>query len=390
VPATIAVGTAQGTSMLIAAALAAVTVCAFAITWLSVPPVIRLCQRRGWVQVPGGRRAHAAPTGNVGGIALYLGTMGALAGSLVLTGTLTGLERSSFELLRIGLVFLGGTLIFLVMWLDDVVDLPWWQKFIAQVCTGLIMVGPFLWEQALYPGSDGGPGEARGIILTLFNVPFVGQISLHQLSPWLAIIATVFWIGWMSNTINWSDGHDGVAAGISLIAAAMLAIHAVRLGQFTIAMVPLAVAGACAAFLCYNLPPARIFMGDSGAEFLGVMLGVSAIIGGAKLATILLVLGVPILDVVWLIVSRVLAGRSPTRGARDHLHHRLADMGLRPRQIVAIFYSLSIGFGVLGISDISASAKLAALAALVVIGSVLIAIATRRATVRGAAAQVDA
>jgi tryptophan synthase alpha subunit len=120
------------------------------------------------------------------------------------------------------------------------------------------------------------------------------------------------------------------------------------------------------------------------------MLGVSAIIGGAKLATILLVLGVPILDVVWLIVSLVLAGRSPTRGARDHLHHRLADMGLRPRQIVAIFYSLSIGFGVLGISDISASAKLAALAALVVIGSVLIAIATRRATVRGAAAQVDA
>lgn len=368
--------------MLIAAALAAVTLSAVVLTWASIPPVIRLCQRRNWVQVPGGRRAHAEPTGNVGGIALYLGTMGALAGSLLVTGAIPGLQRSSFELLRIGLVFLGGTLIFVVMWVDDVIELPWWPKFIAQTATGLIMVGPFLWEQTLHPVAGGGPDEASGILLMAFNLPFIGQLSLHQISPWLAIIATVFWIGWMCNTINWSDGHDGVAAGISLIAATMLAIHAVRLGQYTIAMIPLAVAGACAAFLRFNWPPARIFMGDSGAEFLGVMLGVSAIIGGAKLATILLVLGVPILDVVWLIISRVLAGRSPTHGARDHLHHRLADMGLSPRQIVAIFYSLSVGFGVLGISDIGASAKLLALAALLVVGSALIAIATRRAVGR--------
>jgi UDP-N-acetylmuramyl pentapeptide phosphotransferase/UDP-N-acetylglucosamine-1-phosphate transferase len=105
-------------------------------------------------------------------------------------------------------------------------------------------------------------------------------------------------------------------------------------------------------------------MGDSGAEFLGYTLGVCAIIGGAKLATVLLVLGVPILDVAWLIVARSAAGRSPAHSGRDHLHLRLQDLGFSSRQIVVFYYALSAGFGLIGVFDFDQRLKLAALALL--------------------------
>jgi UDP-N-acetylmuramyl pentapeptide phosphotransferase/UDP-N-acetylglucosamine-1-phosphate transferase len=262
---------------------------------------------------------------------------------------------------------------FVVMWLDDVRELHWSLKFITQVVAALIAVGPFLWDRVRYLDPNGMPTEARGILLTAFNFPFTSQVDLYAISPWLAIIATVFWIGWMSNTVNFADGLDGLAAGVSLIAAVMLALHALRLNpaQFTIALLPLAIAGACGGFLIFNFPPAKIFMGG-GAEFLGYMLGVSAIIGGAKLATVLLVLGVPILDVAWLIVARTLAGRSPMHGGRDHLHLRLRDLGFSGRQIVLFYYGLSASFGLVGISGASQIAKLAALSVLALIGAAVI------------------
>jgi len=264
-----------------------------------------------------------------------------------------------------------------VMWLDDLRELPPLPKFAAQALAALIAVGPFLWDQKLYTPSD----QAWGIILTAFKFPFVEQVNLYNISPWLAIIATIFWIGWMTNTINFVDGIDGLAAGVSLIAALALAFNALRQdpAQATIALLPLALAGACAGFLLFNFPPARIFMGDSGAQFLGYVLGVSAIIGGAKLATVLLVLGVPILDVAWLIVARALAGRSPAHGGRDHLHLRLSDLGFSTRQIVIFYYALSASFGVLGISGAEPRLKLLALALLALIAVAVIVYVSRRA-----------
>lgn len=366
-------------SLTVLTALVSVFAAAFVVTALAAPPVIRLCERRGWVQRPGGRRTHARATGNVGGIAIYAGFVAALLLTFPLSALDPALRRSEFEILRIILLLLGSALIFGVMWRDDIVELPWAPKFVAQVGAALIAVGPYLWDQQRYPDALGLPTEARGIILTAFNLPFVGQVSLWNISPWLAIVATIFWLGWMSNTINWSDGLDGLAASVSLIAALMLALHALRLDppQTTIALLPLALAGACAGFLLFNLPPARIFMGDSGAEVIGFLLGVSAIIGGAKLATVLLVLGVPILDVAWLIISRTVSGKQPMHGGRDHLHHRLLDGGMSPRQILAIYCGLSAAFGLLGISDISPYAKLVGLALLLLIGAGLIVYAAR-------------
>jgi UDP-N-acetylmuramyl pentapeptide phosphotransferase/UDP-N-acetylglucosamine-1-phosphate transferase len=368
----------------IAAALVATFVLACAISALATPAIRRLCLRRGWVQEPGGRRAHSQPTPNVGGITIYLGSMIAIVVSLAFAGIHPSLARSELEYLRIGLVVLGGTLIFLVMWCDDVVELPWLPKFIAQIAAALLVVGPFLWDHQRYLDQQGLPTEARGVILTAFNFPFEGQVDLYAVSPWLAILATIFWVGWMSNTINWSDGLDGLAAGVSLIAAVMLALHALRLNppQYTIAILPLAIAGACAGFLLYNFPPASIFMGDSGAEYLGFMLGVCAIIGGAKLATVLLVLGVPILDVIYLIVSRTLSGRGPTTSGRDHLHLRLRDLGFTQRQIVVFYYGLSASFGLIGISGAAPSLKLAALIVLGAIGTAVIAYAATSRRVR--------
>lgn len=364
--------------LLIAALLLLTFLVAFATTALLMPGVMRLSERRGWVQQPGGRRLHARPTSNIGGVAIY----GGFVVAMLLTFAFEPLlPRSGFERLRVLLLLAGGTLLFLVMWRDDVVELPPLPKFVAQVAAALIAVGPYLWDHTRYPDVEGQLTEARGIVLTAFKFPFVNQINLWDLSPWLAIIATVFWIGWMTNTINWSDGIDGLAGGVSLIAALALALNALRQpqAQLTIALVPLALAGASAGFLLFNFPPARIFMGDSGAEFLGYALGASAIIGGAKLATVLLVLGVPILDVIWLIISRTLAGRSPAQGGRDHLHLRLRDLGFTPRQVVLFYYALSASFGVVGIVSAAPAVKLAALAVLGVVVVALIAYAMRRA-----------
>jgi UDP-GlcNAc:undecaprenyl-phosphate GlcNAc-1-phosphate transferase len=185
----------------------------------------------------------------------------------------------------------------------------------------------------------------------------------------------------MQNMVNWADGLDGLAGGVTLIAASILALHTLRLDppQYTVAFLPLALAGACAGFLGFNFHPARIFMGDVGAMTIGYILGVSAIIGGAKLATALLVMGVPLIDMAWLILSRILHGRSAAHAGRDHLHHRLLDLGLSQRQVVLCYYTLSAVFGGVALLDLPPAAKLVALVMLgLLVGGLLFYASTRR------------
>ncbi|MCS7256126.1 MAG: undecaprenyl/decaprenyl-phosphate alpha-N-acetylglucosaminyl 1-phosphate transferase, partial [Thermomicrobium sp.] len=120
--------------------------------------------------------------------------------------------------------------------------------------------------------------------------------------------------------------------------------------QFTISLLAAALAGSVLGFLFFNWHPARIMMGDSGAMFLGYSLAVLSIIGGAKIATALLVLWVPILDVAWLIVYRLWNGRSPLEADRGHLHHRLLDLGWSQRRIAVAFVSISAAFGALALA----------------------------------------
>ena len=199
--------------------------------------------------------------------------------------------------------------------------------------------------------------------------PFGGSLVLPAV---LAVGFTFFWVVGMMNAINWSDGLDGLAGGITFVSCAVLFArddHR-RRGNFqpqpSIAYLPLILGAAVLGFLPYNWHPARIFMGDSGSMFLGFTLAVISIIGGAKIATALLVLGIPILDVAYVIIYRLTRRRSPFEADRAHLHYRLYDLGLSQRQIVVIYLLLCGGFG--GLSFLpSALYKLIALAGMAVI-----------------------
>jgi UDP-GlcNAc:undecaprenyl-phosphate GlcNAc-1-phosphate transferase len=338
---------------MIALALSLTLLIAFGVTILLIPPLIRLSVAQGWVAKPGPRHIHRTPTPTVGGLAMFAGFAAALLISFALERLEPALARSRFEHLRLGLLLAGAALVAIVSLLDDLYDLPAMPRLGVHVLAALIAVGPYLWDHTLYPDALGNSTEARGIILTAFNFPFLNQVPLHQISPWLAIGATLFWVVGMQNMVNWADGLDGLAGGVTLIAATILSIHTLRLSppQYTVSMLPLALAGACAGFLIFNFHPARLFMGDVGAMTIGYILGLSAIIGGAKLATALLVMGVPLIDMAWLIISRTLRGQSAAHAGRDHLHHRLLDLGLSQRQVVLFYYGLSAAFGAIALFD---------------------------------------
>jgi hypothetical protein len=199
------------------------------------------------------------------------------------------------------------------------------------------------------------------IFIEGFNNPLTGKLTPEW--PYaVTVTLTLFWLGFMMNTVNWLDGVDGLAAGVCAVAALMIFIHAAfRLDQTSVSLLPLALFGAALGFLPYNFHPARIFMGSNGALFLGYTTGALGIIGGAKMATVLLVMGLPLLDVVWQIARRVSAGQNPTVGDRGHVHYRLLDLGLSPRQIVVGYYVFCALFGAIALVTASRLFKLIAL-----------------------------
>ena len=162
---------------------------------------------------------------------------------------------------------------------------------------------------------------------------------------------TIFWIVGMINSINWIDGLDGLSSGIAFIAAVTLGLISLttQVGQPLIAVLCFALAGALLGFLRWNFHPASIFAGTSGVQFVGYTLAVLAILGTAKVAVALLVLGVPIIDTFWIIVRRVSEGRSPFSPDRAHIHHRLLDLGLSHRQTVLAIYGICIVLAVLAL-----------------------------------------
>lgn len=349
---------------------------ALGVTALLTPLVRRWSLRRGIVVPPHPRKLHTRPMSQLGGVAIFLGFLAAMLLSLWLTRPGTPVPRDSYELLRVGLLLTGSAMLWVVSLIDDVWDLPALPRLIWQCICALVAIGPYLWDHRLYPTD-----QARGIIFTAFNNPLGGgQINFHEISPWLAIAVTLLWIVGMINTVNWIDGLDGLAGGVTLIAAAILALHTLRLGQYTVALLPLALAGACCGFLPFNFHPARIFMGDSGAMVLGYLLAIASIIGGAKLASALLVLGVPILDGVWMVVYRRYSGGRASEADRRHLHHRLLDLGLTQRQVVLFYYAISAVFGMIAllIPDTYRLLKLGALGLLVLLLAGVLLYATRR------------
>jgi UDP-GlcNAc:undecaprenyl-phosphate GlcNAc-1-phosphate transferase len=289
---------------------------AVVLTALFTPGTKYLARHLGAIDEPGQRRIHAEPTPRLGGIGMFA------AFWLVILLTVSGNH------IVYGLFF-GSLLLLLVGIYDDARGMRPLLKFVFQLAAAAI---PF----------------AFGLEVESVALPMVGSISL---GVWGYIFA-LFWIVGLVNTVNLCDGMDGLAAGICFLAALILSWSAFMINQQVASILLLALAGVALGFLFFNFHPAKVFMGDSGAMFLGYMLGGVTLMGTLKTATIvsllfpLLVLGLPLVDIAFAIVRRKIKGRPISRADQGHLHHRLLDAGCTQRQAVLVLYGISFLFGV--------------------------------------------
>lgn len=296
-------------------------------------------RRRGLVDRPGPRRRHTGVVPRTGGLVLFV----AFLAAALLAQWLPVPRQDPKELVRFLGIALGFTFLFVVGYLDDRFELRPGPQYLAQVLAALIAILCLVFiERVMNPFTD----------------------QIQEWPYWFTVAFTLVWIVGMINTVNFLDGLDGLASGVGAIVSAVLAIHMLREGQYSVALLPLALLGATLGFLPYNLPPARIFLG-SGAWLLGYAIATLGIAAGAKLALLLLVLGIPIVDVAWLILSRLRAGQSIGRGDRRHLHYRLLDAGLSPRQVLLLYYVYGI---VLGAAALLINSRLLKLVTLLLVG----------------------
>lgn len=315
-----------------------VLVLAAGLSYGLTPLAQRLGLRWGIVDVPRSRHRHKQVTSKFGGLALYV----AFTVTVLVAQVLPVVRTDDKEIIRLTGLLIGGAFLFVFGIIDDRYELSPLPQYIAQLLAAAIAV-LFL------------------IIIEGFSNPFTGRLTPEW--PYVVTVTlTLFWLGLMMNTVNWLDGLDGLAVGVSAIAALMVFLHAAfRLDQVSVSLLPLALFGAALGFLPYNFHPARVFMGSNGALFLGYTVGVLAIIGGAKMATVLLVMGLPLLDVAWQIVRRVRAGQNPAQGDRGHVHYRLLALGFSVRQIVFGYYVFCALFGAIALITASRLFKLLAL-----------------------------
>ncbi|MGH2561782.1 MAG: MraY family glycosyltransferase [Thermomicrobiales bacterium] len=340
-------------------ALTALTifVLTFVASLIFVSRAIRIAEHVGIMDLPGPRRVHTKAVPRFGGVAVFL----AFALGLALTFSFD-VDRLRDEVPRL-IVLLGGAgLITGVLVYDDVLGIAPAPKLMWQIAAALLVVAPRL------------RGEDYGIVIDQFNAPFVGVVELPLV---VALGFTIFWIVGMMNTLNFVDGLDGLASSVTIVGCAVLFIHTYFWPrgdpQFTISLLPLILCAATLGFLWFNWHPARIILGDAGANFLGFSLAVISIIGGAKIATALLALGLPILDVAWVIAYRVAHGRSPAHADRGHLHHRLLDAGWSQAQVVLFVAGVSAAFGIGALLLPDRTSKFVALIAVAVVLLVTIA-----------------
>jgi UDP-GlcNAc:undecaprenyl-phosphate/decaprenyl-phosphate GlcNAc-1-phosphate transferase len=309
----------------------AVFLAAALVSFLLTPQLRRILLRHRIVDRPGLRRINRKPVPRSGGLAVAASFL-AVTGAFLLVNEAAALIAvpPSFHPLGVAALLLGGALAAALGAIDDLFDLrARWQ---------------FLGQFALAAGAVG-----LGIVIDIVNNPFQpGIIVFHEV---VAIGFTIFWIVGMINSINWIDGLDGLSSGVAIIAAVTLGLISLstRINQPLIAILCFILAGALFGFLRWNFYPARIFSGTSGVQFVGYTLAVLSILGTAKVAVALLVLGVPIIDTFWIIVRRLSQRRSPFAPDRQHIHHRLLDLGLSHRQTVLVIYGVCAALAVLAL-----------------------------------------
>lgn len=327
------------------------------LTYVTIPFAAWVGQRLGLVDQPGGRRRHQGLIPRTGGIALFFGFFLPVAFTLVAPNVLpadwlTWLppRNDPNETWRLIALLAGSLFCVVAGFIDDRYELSSGPQYLVQFAAAGIGIGGLIFIKHINnPFGDGFLFGPNGF-------PW-----------WIVWPLTVFWFMGMMNTVNWLDGLSGLVAGVTAIMCAVLALHMIFVAdppQLSVALLPVALLGAALGFLPFNFAPARIFMGSSGSYFLGFALAALGIIGGARVATVMLVLGLPALDVAWLIINRWRRGVSPGQGGRDHLHLRLADLGLREQTIVMGYWGFCAAFGAITLLLNDQTQKIIALAIL--------------------------
>jgi UDP-GlcNAc:undecaprenyl-phosphate/decaprenyl-phosphate GlcNAc-1-phosphate transferase len=292
---------------------------------LAITPIlVRVALRAGAVDLPEKRRVNERPVPRGGGVAVAFAFL-LVAGVVIVVNEQTELlpDPRGLETPEIVAVLLGGVAATLLGALDDALQLRARWQLLTQVSLALIPV-------------------AAGLTITYLNNP-VGPDRIPFAGPF-AVGFTMLWIIGMINSVNFIDGLDGLSSGIALIAASTLGLisFTTAIDQPMVGLLCFVLAGALLGFLRWNFHPATIFMGTSGVMFVGYTLAILAILGTAKVAIALLVLGVPIIDTFWIIIRRLATGHSPFTPDRGHIHHRLLDLGLSHRQTVLVIYGICI------------------------------------------------
>ena len=331
---------------------------AFVVSLVLVRFTIRFAIKHQILDTVGPRKVNPNRVPRIAGPAILVAFLAGLAMTWILD-----VERFEVEVNRIWLLVIASIILVAVMLIDDIRGLPPLPKLGIQIVVSLILVAPYAFDRDW------------GIVINQFNVPVAGTVTFGLTAT---ILFSIFWYVGMMNTINLIDGLDGLAASLSLVACIVLFLHTYFWPrddpQFTISLLPMALGGAVLGFLPYNWHPSKIILGDAGAYFLGLALAVSAIIGGAKIATALLALGLPILDVAWVAFHRVQQRKSPVAPDRGHLHHRLLDLGWTQARITATVAGASLAFGIASLLLPNRELKLAAIAivGLVLVGTVIV------------------
>ncbi len=342
---------------LVFAALAA----AAAVSFLVTPLTIRFARQLGAIDVPDAeRRVHRQPIPRTGGLAVAtafvgVGVVGLLLNEIVHFAP----PLRSVRTPEVIALFAGVALGALIGYLDDRLQLRARWQFIGQ----FVLAGVAL---------------AFGISIDRLPNP-LGESAL-LLGEVAAMAATTLWIVGMLNSVNFVDGLDGLLGGIALIAVITLGVISLvdPPVQPVVAVLCALLAGALLGFLPYNFHPARVFIGTAGVFAVGYALAVLSVLGTAKVALALLVLGVPIIDTFWIIIRRVSAGRSPFSADRGHFHHKLLDLGLSHRQAVLLIYGICSLLAVAGLL-LSGRGQISVFLTVVIGGGVLLYLLTRRA-----------
>jgi UDP-GlcNAc:undecaprenyl-phosphate GlcNAc-1-phosphate transferase len=312
-------------------------VLAVAIALLCTPFVIRLANRIGVIDTPrDSRRMHHHPIPMLGGLAIITAFF---ASAGIVSLIVRYFNDNSLPLHYILQLLPGAAIIAVMGFFDDKYNLPAIPRLFIQCAAAGIAV-------------------AMGVRITHFSgsVTLFGQ-QIFDLN-YLSIPITVLWIVGMTNAVNWIDGLDGLAAGVCSISAfsiLLIAIFQPGTTQLSIAVLTAALGGACLGFLYFNKHPAKIFMGDMGAMFLGYALSIISIQGYTKIyATVsflvpLFILALPLLDSASAVIRRIMKGVSPTTADRSHIHHKLVDLGLSQQQAVLLLYVSSAALSVIAV-----------------------------------------